>query len=323
MSEVLPRPGLVPLFTQWTWQPVAIAAVVGLAWWYTRTARRFVRAGGTWPLRRWLLFGLGLLLAIWTTCGFLQVYLRSLYWVWTTQVLTLWLLVPAILLAAQPLQLSLAVYGPHTWLARALRTRPARIMSNPLIAPALVPVLSAVLFFGPIPTWGAFTPGFGWILQPVLAVVGAVILLPLLGIDENPSTLAVALTLAIGSVELVLDAIPGIVLRLHRGLVSSYFDHRMLHPWSRTHLQDQQTAGSVLWVISELIDLPFLLLVFRQWLRADARDAAAVDAVLDAEHSARAALAEQQEGEPGTTGVADAPWWLSDPAWQERMRGGR
>ncbi|HZY76640.1 MAG TPA: cytochrome c oxidase assembly protein [Jatrophihabitantaceae bacterium] len=319
MSNALPRPGVVPVFAQWTWQPVAVVAVIALGWWYARAAREHVRRGHDWPRRRAVTFGLGLVLAVWTSCGFLQVYVRSLYWVWTTQVLTLWLLVPAILLAGQPLQLAVAVHGPDTWLARALHTRPARILSNPLVGPALVPILSGVLFFGPVPQWGAFTPAFGWILQPVLVILGAVLLLPLLGIDERPGTLAVALSLAIGSFELVLDAIPGIVLRLHRGLVSGYFDHRVLHPWSRTHLQDQQTAGSVLWVIAELIDLPFLLLVFRQWLRADARDAAAMDAVLDAEHAARAGMAD--ESQPEGTGDADAPWWLSDPEWQRRMRG--
>jgi putative membrane protein len=117
---------------------------------------------------------------------------------------------------------------------------------------------------------------------------------------------------------LVLDAIPGIVLRLHRGLVSGYFDHRAMHPWSASNLHDQQTAGSILWVISEVIDLPFLLLVFRRWLRADARDAAEVDAILDAEHAARAGL----DGPPDRedTGTADVPWWVSDPAMQRRLR---
>ncbi len=47
----------------------------------------------------------------------------------------------------------------------------------------------------------------------------------------------------------------------------------------------------MLWCIAELIDLPFLLLVYRRWLRADARDAAAVDAVLEAERAARHSLA--------------------------------
>ena len=323
MASALPRPGVGPLVTQWTWQPVAIVALLALGWWYLRTARRYSPRGRRWPARRYAVLALGLLVALWTTCGFLQVYLRSLYWVWTTQVLVLWLLVPGILLAAQPLQLSLAVYGPDAWLARALRGRVARFFGNPLVGPALVPLLSAVLFFGPLPYWAAFTPAVGWVLQLVLVVVGALILLPLFGTDGNQSTLAVALSLAIGSFELVLDAIPGIVLRLHRGLVSSYFDHRVLHPWSRPHLADQQTAGSVLWVIAEVIDLPFLLLVFRQWLRADARDAAAVDAVLDAEYTARTAL-QENDGDadsPPSTGVADVPWWLSDPAWQRRMRG--
>jgi putative membrane protein len=54
-----------------------------------------------------------------------------------------------------------------------------------------------------------------------------------------------------------------------------------------------------------------MLLVYRRWLRADARDAAAIDAVLDAERIARSA---------DTDAPADAPWWLTDPAMQDRLR---
>ena len=69
--------------------------------------------------------------------------------------------------------------------------------------------------------------------------------------------------------------------------------------------------------MAELLDLPFLVLVFRQWIRADARDAAEVDAVLDAERIAR--------GEPdapgtGEHGPSDQPWWLNDPAMKDRLR---
>lgn len=319
MSTALPAPGVAPLLTQWSWQPVAIIALAALTWWYVRTVRRFVTAGGSWPMRRNLVFGLGVVAALWTACGFLQAYVDSMYWAWTTQVLALWLFVPGLFLAAQPVQLALAVGGDDGRTAQFLRSRPARILANPLVGPALVPLLSAVLFFGPLPSWAITTPALGWVLHPLLVMLGGLMLLPLVGPDDGPSALAVALTLAIGSFELVLDAIPGIVLRLHRGLVSSYFDHRVIHSWSNSHLHDQQTAGTILWVVAEVIDLPFLLLVFRRWLRADERDAAAVDAVLDAEHAARIGL----DGPPDSedTGVADAPWWLSDPAMQRRMRG--
>ena len=68
----------------------------------------------------------------------------------------------------------------------------------------------------------------------------------------------------------------------------------------------------MLWCVAELLDLPFLVLVFRQWIRADANDAADIDAVLEAERAAR--------GEESDDESRDTPWWLSDPAMQERLR---
>jgi hypothetical protein len=64
--------------------------------------------------------------------------------------------------------------------------------------------------------------------------------------------------------------------------------------------------------VAELLDLPFLILVFRQWLKADEKDAADIDAVLDAERAAR--------GEESDDETRDAPWWLSDPTMQDRLR---
>jgi cytochrome c oxidase assembly factor CtaG len=319
VSTALPAPSGSALLSQWAWQPVAIAFGAALAGWYLFAVARARRGGVRWPVRRHLAYGLGLAMLGWTCCGFLQAYVDSMYWVWTTQVLALWLLIPGVLLAGQPVQLALTVSGRSGWVGRFLRTRLARFLANPLVGPALVPVLSAGLFFGPLPGWAVTLPVIQWLLAPALLVVGGLMLLPLVGIDEGASTLAVALTLALGSVELVLDAIPGIVLRLHHSLVSPYFQHRVMHPWSRSHLRDQQTAGAVLWIVAELIDLPFLLLMFRRWLQADARDAAAVDAVLEAERAAREALDPVAPGEAAE--LTDVPWWVNDPAMQRRLRG--
>jgi putative membrane protein len=101
-------------------------------------------------------------------------------------------------------------------------------------------------------------------------------------------------------------------------LSTSYFDHRAMHDWLPAPIRDQQTAGSVLWCTAELLDLPFLILVFRQWMKADARDAAEVDAVLEAERISRGDDETETQGEVGPT---DAPWWLNDPAMQKRLGG--
>jgi putative membrane protein len=314
--SALPSPTISALATQWTMQPLALVAAIAAAAWYAGSVRRLVGAGGNWPIRRSVLFGAGLALLVWASCGFLQSYASSLYWVWTTQTLALFLVVPGVILLGQPIQLARHQSGRAGAVERFLRSRPGRILGNPLVGPALVPLLSVVLFFGPVPGWAVAAPAFGWILHLVLVGVGGLILLPLFGLDRDPSSLAVGLTLAIGSFELVLDAIPGIALRLHTSLVTSYFDHRTARSWAPSAIHDQHVAGAILWCISEVIDLPFMLIVYRRWLRADARDAAVIDAVLDAERIARSGLDETGEA----ASRADAPWWLTDPAMQHRLR---
>jgi putative membrane protein len=306
----LPQPGPASAFTAWTPQPVAIVLVIAMVVAYARGVRRLRARGGSWPRRRVVRFAIGVVVLAWASCGFGQVYGSSLYWVWTSQALVLWLLVPILILSGQPIQLAQSLGAPR--LDRALRSRTARVVSNPLVGPALVPVLSAVLFFGPLAGWAVAASPVGWVLQLVLLAVGALMVLPLIGLEERASSLAVGLSLAIGCFELVIDALPGIVLRLRTHLATSWFDHRALYSWSPGPLHDQRAAAAILWCVAEIIDLPFLYLVFRRWQRADARDAAQVDAVLEAERAAQGA--DEVRG--------DQPWWLTDPAMQERMRRG-
>ncbi|SHH03209.1 Cytochrome c oxidase assembly factor CtaG [Jatrophihabitans endophyticus] len=307
MTAALDRPSIGAVFTQWTLQPLAVVAVVALAAWYVRGVRRSTRAGRAWPVGRSVTFGVGLALLLWASCGFLGTYAYSLFWVWTSQQLALWLVVPIVVLSGAPLQLARDLGGRGGRVDRLLRSRPVRFVSNPLVGPALVPLLSFALFFGPLPGWSIGTPVVGWLLQLVLVAIGAIMVLPLVGVDDDVSSLAVGLGLAIGSFELVIDALPGIVLRLRTQLATTFFDHRAALDWSPNALHDQQIAGAIVWCIAELIDLPFLLLVFRRWLRVDAKDAARVDAVLEAERSARGA-------------ETDEPWWLSDPSMQQRLK---
>lgn len=330
MGDVLERPSPSGVLTQWTPQPVAIVVAVLLVAAYAVGLRRL--GGRPWPAWRTSLFGLGVVLLVWAGCGFLQVYSDSLYWVWTSQTLILWLVVPILILSGHPVQLARATASGagRRRIDRVLRSRACRVIANPLVGPALVPLLSFVLFFGPLPEWTVRSTAVDWLVQLGVLLVGALMVLPLAGLDEDASSLAVGLSLAIGSFELVIDALPGIILRLRNGLATDWFHHRDLQAWTPDALHDQRVAGAILWCIAEILDLPFLFLVFRRWLRADARDAARVDAVLDAERTARRALTEEPptrdddaDGAPAPEVERDAPWWLSDPAMQRRMRGRR
>lgn len=304
---------MASLLTQWTVQPVTIVVALALAAFYVGNLGRADRKPSRWRVCG---FVVGLVLLVWASCGFLAVYATSLYWVWTTQTLTLWLVVPILVLSGHPVQLARA--GGHGRLVDGfLASRFSRVIANPLIGPGLVPVLSFALFFGPVAGWAIRWPAAGWALQLVLLMVGALMVLPLAGLAEDATSLAVGLGLLIGSFELVLDALPGVILRLKQTLATTWFDYRDVFSWSPEPLHDQRVAGAVLWCIAELIDLPFLLLVYRRWLRADARDAAEVDAVLEAERAARRSLTPD---EPPPVVERDVPWWLSDPAMRDRVR---
>lgn len=322
----LPRPWPVPVLTAWTAQPLMIAVAALLVLSYVAGLRRLRRTGRGWPAGRTVTFGFAMLALVWTGCGFLAAYSSSIYWAWTARVLVLWLVVPILVLSGRPVELARAA-GAGAAIDRVLQSRPARVVANPLVGPALVPALSAVLFFGPVAGWSIGVPPFGWVLDVLLLVVGALMVLPLVGLDGEASSLAVGLALGIGSFELVLDALPGVVLRLQTNITTGWFAHRDLQVWSPQPLRDQQVAGAILWCVAELIDLPFLVLVFRRWLQADARDAARVDAVLEAERAARRALltrsdepASRSTEAPTVAVERDAPWWESDPAMQERQR---
>jgi len=302
------------VITQWYAAPIALAVSVAAVAAYAHGLHRLRARGRQWPRHRTVLFGVGMLVYLYVSCGAPQVYGRTLFSMWTGQMLMLLLVVPGLVMGGQVVELNRMVAGPGSIGTRLLRSRPGRVLSSPLVGPVIIPVLSAGLFFGPVPGWAVASPVAGWLLQLLLVVIGSAIVLPLVATDDDRASLAVALAMGIGFIELLLDAIPGIVLRLQTHISSTYFEHHLVQSWSPSNLRDQQFAGGVLWCAAELLDLPFLILVFQRLIHADARDAREIDTVLDAERIARGIGSSQPEDS------RDQPWWLADPNLRERYR---
>jgi putative membrane protein len=302
----------------WTFQPLAIALVVISGAWYLRQLHRLKAVGQRWSPVRIASFVGGLVLLLLLTCGPAAVYGRSIFYVWVSQSLTLLLIAPVPLLCGQPSELSRATPQGAGLLSRIVDSRPGRAFSSPLVGPALIPLACVVTFFGPVPGLAVASAPTGWIVQLLLLLVGSIIVLPLVAANDEATSVAVGAAVAVGFVELLVDAVPGIVLRLSTRPVSSYFDHRTLIAGAPTWLHDQQIGGGVLWCVSELLDLPFLVLVFWRWVRADNREAAEIDAALD-----RAALAPRVAGpasDPDAAPEPEQPWFLNDPRLRDRLR---
>jgi putative copper resistance protein D len=302
-------PSVADLLLEWRpdWLTLALLAALVVAW--VRARRR--PGAAAWSRRHDAALGLGVLLAAWTTSGFPQARGPQLMWVWAAQQLGLLLVVPAVLLAAQPLALARAVGGERAWPVRLLASRPLRVLGHPALSLLYVPLTAALLFFWGLGDWSLRSAAAGWVLHVALLAVGALVALPVLDVGDARSSLAVGAAVAVGVVELLVDAIPGIVLRLETHLqVPAFATGRP--SWAPAALADQQTAGAILWTVAELLDLPFLVLALRQWIRIERREAAQVDAELDRAELDRAA------GDPAGPAGPTRPWWLDDPALRAR-----
>lgn len=309
----MPAGSLTPASVVTDWRADYITAAVGalVLIGYVRTRLKARRDRISWPVRRDVVFGVGMLAVAWTSCGFPEARSGQLMWVWTTQQLVLLLIVPVIVLSGQPVALVRAVSGAGSWLLRALRSGPLAILGHPLIGPLLVPLICFLLFFSGLGEAAAQSVIVAGLLHLALLLVGCLIVFPLLDADDQRSSLAVGLALGVGFVELILDAFPGIILRFQTHLTIAHFGTDR-PAWSGGWLDDQHIAGGILWVVAETLDLPFLVLAATRWIRADAREAARIDAELDARQSL---------GEDGADRATDRPWWLDDPSMRRRYRG--
>jgi hypothetical protein len=86
-------------------------------------------------------------------------------------------------------------------------------------------------------------------------------------------------------------------------------------------------GGGALWILGDLIGLPFLAAALIAMIREDEEEAAQVDAELDAtERAAASGAAAVPAGGPVPGELARAaaegrPWWESDPRFTGRFRG--
>ena len=314
--------------TSWTWDGPTVALAVALATGYGWGIARVRSRGLRWAVRRAAAWLAGIASLLLVTLGGLGAHAHTLLWVYTVQVLVLLLGTPVLLAYGRPLALA-ADALPERVAARVLNARAGltlRLASNPAVGPLVVPVVLAVIFFSPVLTVTLEHSWAYYLLQFALVGIGLVIAIGLVGDGaERDSSFALAATVAIAFIELLFDAIPGIVLRLRTHLVATAYWTRVHHSGRLSALTDQQHAGAALWFIAEFADLPFLLIVIRRWIRVDQLDAVRIDRELDAVRIDRARDAPEIDRATAPSGAASAevpefttPWWETDPT---RLRG--
>src|SRR5664280_1354314 len=284
------------LLTSWTWDSAAVVLAVILSAAYVLAVRRVRARGLAWPVGRNVAFAAGVGSLLLVTLGGIGRYAHVLLWVYTIQVVVLLLVTPALL-----------AFG-----------RLVRAITSPLVGPIVVPVVLAAVYFTPVLRVSLQHPWAFGALHVGLILLGLLIAIGLVGdgVDRETS-LALAIAVAVGLAEFLLDAVPGMVVRLRTHLLAPEYWGTLHRPWGPSPLTDQQHAGAVLWFVAEVADLPFLVILVLRWVRADAREAIHIDYQLD---NPGLAASPQPAPSPAAAGSGELgpglqrPWWETDPA---------
>lgn len=219
---------------------------------------------------------------LWVTCGFIGTYSSELRYAFTIKLAALLFICPALLALGRPISLARIALGPsgRRRLRRVLQSRATRVVGNAIFAP----LFGAVVFLALLtPLAGlARVSTVGEAVVTIAApLAGFAIAAPLLERFGRQSSAFLGVEVLLAFVELLLDAIPAIVLRLQGRVVDGVTRVGEVLPWFPNPLRDQQLAGDALWFLAEFADLPVIIFLVLRWMRRDRRDARAMDELTD------------------------------------------
>jgi putative copper resistance protein D len=307
--------GLPPLtaarfLTTWHFDPWVTAAVVGLLEAYLAGVRAVGRRGTTWPRARTAWFvTLGLGTIVVATMSSLEVYARVLLWPMALQITVLLTIVPVGMGLGDPIGLVAAALSPAgaaRW-RRALANPILRLLTFPAVAPVLAVATQFVIFYTGYIGAAERHSVVLHLMQLQLVVTGGLFALPLLGVEALPAWCTQPVRMTFAAIDGLLDAIPGIAVMTSSSLLAGGYYATVTRSWGPTRSWDQTIAGGLMLTVAEVVAVPFIAILYRAWIREDARNATAVDRELDLADLRRDATA------PDVPPVSNRPWWETDP----------
>jgi putative membrane protein len=282
-------PSLLVVLETWSFDPVTCAVAAVLAVVYATGVIRVRRRGQPWSwwfVAAFYALGIGSFLVV--NLGFLGVYSRDLRWAFSTRTALLLFVIPALLALGRPVRLARQALGGRGVgrLDRLMASRPIQVAGNAVIAP-LVTVAIFSVFLTPFAGVLRLSPIGQGAITVLIPVIGLLLVLPLIEYSAHRSGFFVTVEFLLAFVELVIDAIPGILIRLSGTVLDGVGAIAGAHPaWYPSPLRDQQLSGDLLWFIAEVADVPVLIILFIRWSRVDRREAKRYDDLTDEEMDA-------------------------------------
>jgi cytochrome c oxidase assembly factor CtaG len=258
-------------------------------------------------------FGVGMILWAMATLSAVGAYAYVLFWVRALQVLLLLYVVPFFLAQGKPVTVVRNALGPagSDRIDRLLATRWARALAHPLTTSLAMLATPWLLYLTPWYTAALENEWIGALTRIILVVIGFGYFYVRLQADPVPRRYPQLISLLISVAETLGDGVLGLVIWQGSLIAAAYYSalHRS---WGPDQRLDQTIGAGVLWILGDVVGLPFVLLLMRALSRDEKAHAVEVDAELDTAEAS---------GE-GEDAAPSGLWWENDPELRERFRRG-
>jgi cytochrome c oxidase assembly factor CtaG len=293
---------------------VLIGALTGGYWWALRRGRARGHAIDRGPV--WCT-GVGVVLWLAATASAVAVYAEVLFWVRALQVLLLLFVVPMLVALGTPVTVwrNACDEAGRSSVDRLLATRAARVAVHPFTTSVAMLATPWLLYLTPWYTAALESRWIGMVTEIALLTVGFGYFYARLQADPVPRRYSQLLSMVITIVETIGDGLLGVVLWLGPLVAVEYYQG-LGRAWGPSPRTDQSIGAGVLWILGDVLGLPFLMLLVRALSADEKARAAVVDAELDAERD------RPREG-PAEPAPAREPestlWWMNDPQLHDRF----
>ncbi|MEU2610246.1 cytochrome c oxidase assembly protein [Micromonospora sp. NPDC007271] len=257
---------------------------------YLAGVRRLRRAGHPWPVARTASWLVGLLVfAAFTGLGVAR-YAYVLFSAHMAQHMVLSMLVPILLVGGAPVTLALRalrrpadpqVRGPREWLLLALHSRPTKLLTHPLVALGIYTgSLFGLYFSGLLGTLMRSHLGHLAMLIHFVAA-GYLLFWVLIGVDPGRPRIPHPILVIIHLAAMMAHGFFGLVLMQTTSILAPDW-YTAVHPtWASPLAVDQKLGASIAWAFGEIPAAVVMILLVRQWIRADQREQARLDRAAD------------------------------------------
>jgi putative membrane protein len=242
---------------------------------------RVRRAHGRVPRpRARLAFFAGLGVVVIALTGPIDAAVTTSFSIHMVQHLLITMVAPPLLLLGAPITLTLQAWPgtPRRWLLATLRSGPARLFGNPVVAWALFFAVLWGIHFTWIYEASLHNNGLHALEHVALLVTALLFWMPIVRADPAPSRLSYPARILYLFAAMPAMAFLGLTIVTSRHVLYPTYAHAV---GVARALADQRAAGAIMWAGTMVLIVPALGFVLLDWMRADEREAARVDARLE------------------------------------------